>query len=80
MLGAGDKSTSIFLGIIYFIGYVVIFIFIIYVIILVFSSVRKVPMQGTGSGMATRSDQVSYFPIKVNPSGVLPVIFASLIF
>lgn len=48
-----------------------------YFIIFLNNSDRRIPIQQTGSGLRLKYRDRSYLPIKLNPSGVIPVIFAS---
>ncbi len=54
------------------------FVFIIYVVVYVSTAERKIPIQYAKRvvGRKIYGGQSSYLPIKVNQSGVLPVIFA----
>lgn len=54
-------------------GLSLIFALIIYL----HNSERRLPIQQTGTGLRLSNPQKSYLPIKLNPSGVIPVIFAS---
>lgn len=40
---------------------------------------RKIPVHYVGRGMAGNNGQNSYIPLKLNSSGVMPVIFASVV-
>lgn len=60
-----------------FIAYLCFYIFILLAVIFINNSVRKVPIQQVGGSFGQGNDDLSYLPIKINPSGVIPVIFAS---
>jgi preprotein translocase subunit SecY len=55
------------------------FFFILLLIACVFinDSVRKIPIQQTGQGLIEKTNDLPFLPIKLNASGVIPVIFAS---
>lgn len=59
-----------------FIAYLCFYIIVLLAVIFINNSIRKVPIQQVG-GTFSQSDDISYLPIKINPSGVIPVIFAS---
>ncbi|MGM0478629.1 MAG: preprotein translocase subunit SecY [Bacteroidota bacterium] len=64
---------------------VVVFVLIVMVTVLVVQGVRKVPMNyakrvaGARGASSTAQGARSYLPIKVNASGVMPIIFAQAI-
>jgi preprotein translocase subunit SecY len=57
--------------------YISLFIIILLACIFANDSVRKIPIQQTGQGLITKAEDLPYLPIKLNSSGVIPVIFAS---
>lgn len=59
--------------------YVSVFLLLIFIIGYLYKAERHVPIQQTGSGMTTDVKQMSRLPIKVNPAGVLPIIFPLMI-
>jgi preprotein translocase subunit SecY len=69
-------SSEIFTGLtkfgIYLISYFVMIIFVTFIE----KSVRKVPLQQSQNTIKMGGD-VHHFPVKLNPAGVMPVIFAS---
>lgn len=63
---------------------VVVFMLIVMVTVLIVQGVRKIPMNyakrvAGGRGDVTAAGARSYLPIKVNSSGVMPIIFAQAI-
>ncbi len=72
----GDGTQSIFVGIMNFALYIFVFLFFVYLIGYLYKSERHVPIQQTGAGMTKKGTKVSHLPIKINPSGVMPIIFA----
>ena len=40
---------------------------------------RKVPIQHIGVGRSKHIKDLSYLPLKLNPAGVMPIIFASML-
>lgn len=65
------------MGIFFFITYIFLFIMLLLAAIFINSSVRKIPIQQTGASLTKDVNELAYLPIKINPSGVIPVIFAS---
>ena len=75
LVGTSNASAA-FTGIINFILYVGVFLLMIFIIGYFYKAERHVPIQQTGSGLTTDVKQMSRLPIKLNPAGVMPVIFA----
>lgn len=72
-----SAQNSQLISIISFIAYICFYILVLLAVIFINNSVRKVPIQQVGGNFGRDSDELSYLPIKLNPSGVVPVIFAS---
>lgn len=62
-----------------FVMYVIFFVLILLATTFMNGSVRKIPIQQIGQGLSKEIDEMPYLPIKLNASGVIPVIFASSI-
>lgn len=62
-----------------FILYILFFILILLSVVFISGATRKIPIQQIGQGLVKNQDEMSYLPIKLNSSGVIPVIFASSI-
>ncbi len=77
----GDVSTSelMLLGMMNFIFYILFTFGLIWLIAFFETSERRLPIQQTGQGLNLVNDEQTYLPLKVNPAGVIPVIFASAI-
>ncbi|MDR2821862.1 MAG: preprotein translocase subunit SecY [Mycoplasmataceae bacterium] len=72
------SSTPEFVGMILsIILYIGIFVILLFACIFVNDSVRKIPIQQTGQGLISETKDLPFLPIKLNASGVIPVIFAS---
>lgn len=72
-----STNPVIFMGIMEILIYFLIGIGIIYIIAFFETSERRLPIQQTGQGLNLNKDKQTYLPIKINPAGVIPVIFAS---
>lgn len=61
--------------------YLVTLVLIIVFVTFVEKSIRKIPVQhsGTGGALNAKVNNTSFLPIKINSAGVIPVIFASSI-
>ena len=70
----GKVGDDLFRGIVYLIGFVLLFIGMIFVISFVYQAERKVPIQQTGVGRSKTVKDISYLPIKLNPAGIMPII------
>jgi preprotein translocase subunit SecY len=70
-------------GIFMFIVELIVFFAIIMVTVLIVQGVRRIPInyakRVVGNANATEGGQRSYIPLKVNASGVMPIIFAQAI-
>lgn len=77
--GQGDSARIA--GIFKFLLYILAFVLIIAFVTFIELSKRKIPVQhsGKGGGQTQAMSRASFLPIKVNPAGVIPVIFASSI-
>ena len=71
-----SDTGSMFVGIMNFALYIGVFLLFLFIITYVFKSERHIPIQQTGAGMTMDSKQMSRLPIKLNPAGVMPIIFA----
>jgi preprotein translocase subunit SecY len=50
---------------------------LLFACVFVNDSTRKIPIQQTGQGLIKETKDLPFLPIKLNASGVIPVIFAS---
>ena len=78
LVGTKTAGAEMFNGLLLFIAYVAYTAFIILFVIFFELARRKIPIQ---QSKATFSQQakMNYLPIKVNPGGVIPVIFAQAV-
>ena len=70
----GTNSTIVS-GLISYMFYILAYLLFIVFVVFVEKSVRKIPLQHSQSAMA--ASDIHHFPVKLNPAGVIPVIFAS---
>lgn len=75
-----DTESSLFLGIVSFIVFVLFYLAIIVGIVFVEKSERRIPIQYANQTSAAYGGKQNYIPLKINSANVMPVIFASVIF
>jgi len=73
-------DVSLFLGIVEFIIFILIYVAIIVLVVFVENSERRVPIQYSNQTNSAYGAKQNYIPFKLNSAGVMPVIFASVIF
>jgi preprotein translocase subunit SecY len=73
-------NSSLFLGIIEFILFVLVYIIIIVAVVFVQESERRIPIQYSNQTTSSYGAKQNYIPFKLNSANVMPVIFASVIF
>lgn len=79
-LWLNNKTNALlFTGIIYFIGFILLFVILIFIIAFFYQAERRVPIQQIGVGRSKNIKDISYLPIKLNPAGIMPIIFASMV-
>lgn len=75
-LDSGAQTAT--LGILWYILFVIVYLAIVIFVVFNEGAVRKIPiMYATSSNTTMRTKDSTHMPIKINSSGVLPVIFAS---
>ena len=72
----GNGTQSIFVGLMKFSLYTFVFLALIFIIGYFYRAERHIPIQQTGAAMTTKNNKMSHLPIKLNPAGVMPIIFA----
>ncbi len=78
-IGDAGSAELILSGVMNFIFYLLFTFGLIWLIAFFETSERRLPIQQTGQGLNLINDEQTYLPLKVNPAGVIPVIFASAI-
>ena len=74
-----SSETSLLIGIISFIVFVLVYLLIVVGVIFEESSERRIPIQYSNRTSSTYGKNQNYIPFKLNSAGVMPVIFASVI-
>lgn len=67
------------LGILKFVGFVLLYVFILLGVVFIETAERRVPIQHANKTTSMYGKQNSYIPFKLNSANVMPVIFASII-
>lgn len=74
------NNSSLFLGIIQFILFIVFYVAIIVGVVFVQESERRIPIQYSNQTSSAYGSKQNYIPFKLNSANVMPVIFASVVF
>lgn len=73
-----DGTKTATMGMLWYILFVIVYLSIVVFVVFNEGSVRKIPiMYATSSNTQMRTKDSTHMPIKINSSGVIPVIFAS---
>ncbi|WP_161553418.1 preprotein translocase subunit SecY [Mycoplasmopsis felis] len=76
----GDYNDNTLLkGVVSFFSYVIIYVFIIFIIAIVYIAERHIPIQQVGEGRSKNRKEMGKLPIKANPGGIMPIIFAMMV-
>ena len=70
-------SADMFSGFVKLLIYVLSYLLVIIFVVFIEKSVRKIPLQHSQNTTQIRAGDVHHLPVKLNPVGVMPVIFAS---
>lgn len=74
-----NDDSFIFTGFMLVLFYLIVSLLFVFLLSFFEISERRIPIQQTGKGLNLESDKQTYLPLKINPAGVVPVIFASAI-
>lgn len=73
------EGSEYFNGLLKFIAYCIYTLALIVFVVFIESSTRKIPIQQSKTTMSQSNNNMNFLPIKLNPSGVIPVIFAQAV-
>ena len=73
-------NSSLLLGIIEYLVFILVYILIIVAVVFVQESERRIPIQYSNQTTSSYGAKQNYIPFKLNSANVMPVIFASVIF
>ncbi len=75
-----DSATyANWLGIIFYILYLIMYLIVIIGIVWITLAERRIPIQYANKTVSAYNAKESYLPLKINYAGVMPVIFASML-
>lgn len=72
-------GLELFRGIVYLISFAIAFILMVFIISFIYQAERRIPIQHTGVGRSKNVKDLTYLPLKLNASGIMPVIFSSML-
>ena len=75
-----DGTSSLFVGIVGFIIFILAYVGLVVGIIYIQESERRVPIQYSNQTSSAYGSKQNYIPFKLNTANVMPVIFASVVF
>lgn len=78
-INSSKQGEMLFKGIVFFILFIITFVVMLFVVSFFYQAERRVPIQYIGVGRAKNVKDLSYLPLKLNPAGVMPIIFASML-
>ncbi len=76
-IGAG--SFALWMGILFFILYLIMYFLVIVGVVWITLAERKIPIQYANKTVSSYGAKQSYLPLRINYAGVMPVIFASML-
>ena len=74
------EASTLLIGILSFAVFIILYIAIIVGVIFVQESERRIPIQYSNRTVSAYGKKQTYLPLKLNSAGVMPVIFASMLF
>ena len=77
LIGAGTFATWV--GILFFILYLIMYLAVIVGVVWITLAERKIPIQYANKTVSAYREKQSYLPLRINYAGVMPVIFASML-
>lgn len=72
------EQAAIIIGVLEFFVYLFVYLALLFVIVIIHIAERHIPIQQTGAGRSKNVEEMGKLPIKLNPGGVMPMIFASM--
>lgn len=72
-------SSGALVGIVNFFTYILVYLLVLMIIAIVYVAERHIPIQQIGAGRSKSKKDIGYLPIKLNPAGIMPIIFAMMV-
>ncbi|WP_245597292.1 preprotein translocase subunit SecY [Mycoplasma buteonis] len=74
-----SSGSGTLVGVINFVTYVLVYLSVIMVVSIVYVAERHIPIQQVGAGRSKTKKEIGKLPIKLNPAGIMPIIFAMMV-
>lgn len=78
-IGDLGSANGTLVGIIQFITYIIAYLICVVIVSIFYNAERLVPIQQIGAGRSRNLKEMGKLPIKLNPGGVMPIIFAMMV-
>src|SRR5699024_9684769 len=75
----GESTYTAWVGVLFFIFYLLMYLLVIVGVVWITLAERKIPIQYANKTVSAYGAKESYLPLRINYSGVMPVIFASML-
>ena len=75
----GEGTYTAWVGVLFFIFYLFMYLLVIVGVIWITLAERKIPIQYANKTVSAYGAKESYLPLRINYAGVMPVIFASML-
>ncbi|MEA4276533.1 preprotein translocase subunit SecY [Mycoplasma sp. 21DD0573] len=72
-------SSGALVGIVNFFTYILVYLLVLMIIAIVYVAERHIPIQQIGAGRSKSKKDIGFLPIKLNPAGIMPIIFAMMV-
>ncbi|VEU76776.1 preprotein translocase subunit SecY [Mycoplasmopsis columbina] len=73
------QGSAIFVGFLKFLTYLFTYLLVIFIIALIYNTERHIPIQQIGAGRSKNIKEMGKLPVKLNPGGIMPIIFATML-
>ena len=73
------SDSAKFIGALKLLTYCFVYLLLIFVIALIYNAERHIPIQQIGAGRSKNIQEMGKLPIKLNPGGIMPIIFAVMV-
>lgn len=75
----GESTYTTWVGVLFFIFYLLMYLLVIVGVVWITLAERKIPIQYANKTVSAYGAKESYLPLRINYAGVMPVIFASML-
>lgn len=75
----GESTYTTWVGVLFFIFYLFMYLLVIVGVVWITLAERKIPIQYANKTVSAYGAKESYLPLRINYAGVMPVIFASML-